>query len=164
MSKIRRVLQLLHEANLSQREAARAAGVGKTCVSDIASRARAAGLSWTQARELDDDTLQARLHPAPVARSARHLEPDWSELHQQLKRPGVTLQLLWEEYQLAHDGRGLPIEIYCFSSNKNWAPYESIQADIFDHLLAVAREFDLELFQEPSGNDFSKITGKRDAS
>ncbi|PZP90380.1 MAG: hypothetical protein DI587_38830 [Variovorax paradoxus] len=113
MSKIRRVLQLLHEANLSQREAARAAGVGKTCVSDIASRARAAGLSWTQARELDDDTLQARLHPAPVARSARHLEPDWSELHQQLKRPGVTLQLLWEEYQLAHDGRAYKYSAFC---------------------------------------------------
>ena len=99
LCKIRRVLQLLHEAGLSQREAARVAGVSKSCASDIASRARAAGLSWAQARELDDDALHARLHPAPVARSARHLEPDWSQGHQQLKRPGVTLQLLWEEWQ-----------------------------------------------------------------
>ena len=113
MSKIRRVLQLLHEAGLSQREAARAAGVSKSCTSDIASRARAAGLSWAQARELDDAALHARLHPAPVARSARHLEPDWSELHQQLKRPGVTLQLLWEEYQLAHDGRAYKYSAFC---------------------------------------------------
>ena len=78
--------------------------------------------------------------------------------------PDINQEMTLLVRQLAHDGRGLPIEIYCFSINKNWAPYESIQADIFDHLLAVAREFDLELFQEPSGNDFSKITGKRDAS
>ena len=78
--------------------------------------------------------------------------------------PDINQEMTLLVRHLAHDGRGLPIEIYCFSSNKNWAPYESIQADIFDHLLAVAREFDLELFQEPSGNDFSKITGKRDAS
>lgn len=78
--------------------------------------------------------------------------------------PDINQEMTLLVRQLAHDGRGLPIEIYCFSANKNWAPYESIQADIFDHLLAVAREFDLELFQEPSGNDFSKITGKLDAS
>ena len=78
--------------------------------------------------------------------------------------PDINQEMTLLVRHLAHDGRGLPIEIYCFSTNKNWAPYESIQADIFDHLLAVAREFDLELFQEPSGNDFSKITGKRDAS
>jgi transposase len=113
MSKIRRVLQLLHEAALSQREAARAAGVSKSCVSDIASRARAAGLSWAQARELDDEALHERLHPPPVARSARHLEPDWAHLHQQLKRPGVTLQLLWEEYQLAHSGQAYKYSAFC---------------------------------------------------
>ena len=78
--------------------------------------------------------------------------------------PDINQEMTLLVRQLAHDGRGLPIEIYCFSANKNWAPYESIQADIFDHLLAVAREFDLELFQEPSGDDFSKITRKRDAS
>jgi miniconductance mechanosensitive channel len=78
--------------------------------------------------------------------------------------PDINREMTLLVRQLAQDGRGLPIEIYCFSANKNWAPYESIQADIFDHLLAVAREFDLELFQEPSGNDFSKITGKLDAS
>lgn len=59
--------------------------------------------------------------------------------------------------QLAPEGRGIPIEIYCFSANKNWADYESIQADIFDHLLAVASEFDLRIFQEPTGLDFQGI-------
>lgn len=101
MSKIRRVLQLLHEAGLSQREAARATGVSKTSAGEIASCARAAGMTWAQARELDDEALHARLYPPPVARSSRHLEPDWAQLHQQLKRPGVTLQLLWEDISRA---------------------------------------------------------------
>ncbi|MEM6915905.1 MAG: mechanosensitive ion channel domain-containing protein, partial [Verrucomicrobiota bacterium] len=64
--------------------------------------------------------------------------------------------------QLAPEGRGLPIEIYCFSADKNWAAYESIQADIFDHLFAVAREFDLRIFQEPSGLDFQSVLPPRE--
>ncbi|MDF1823855.1 MAG: mechanosensitive ion channel family protein [Verrucomicrobiales bacterium] len=68
--------------------------------------------------------------------------------------PDINQEMTLLVRQLAPDGRGLPIEIYCFSSNKNWAAYESIQADIFDHLFAVAPEFDLRIFQEPSGSDF----------
>lgn len=59
--------------------------------------------------------------------------------------------------QLNTQGRGIPIEIYCFSTNKEWNAYEGIQADIFDHLHAVASEFDLRIFQEPTGNDFKQI-------
>ena len=59
--------------------------------------------------------------------------------------------------QLAPSESGLALEIYAFSSEKNWTKYEVIQADIFDHLLAVAKEFDLRIFQKPSGADFSKI-------
>ena len=62
--------------------------------------------------------------------------------------------------QLSPEGRGIPIEIYCFSSNKIWADYESIQADIFDHLLAVAPEFDLRIFQEPTGLDFQSLASR----
>jgi miniconductance mechanosensitive channel len=50
--------------------------------------------------------------------------------------------------------RGLPIEIYCFTNTTNWGEYESIQADIFDHLLAAAAYFELEIYQQPSGSDF----------
>jgi miniconductance mechanosensitive channel len=60
--------------------------------------------------------------------------------------------------QLNTAGRGIPIEIYCFSSRKEWNAYESIQADIFDHLYAVAPEFDLRIFQEPTGYDFQQLT------
>ena len=59
--------------------------------------------------------------------------------------------------QLATEGRGNPIEIYCFSSVKELAGYETIQADIFDHLFAIAPEFELNVFQEPTGHDFKGI-------
>jgi len=59
--------------------------------------------------------------------------------------------------QLAPESNGLPIEIYVFSSDTNWVNYESIQSNIFDHLLAILSEFDLRIFQNPTGNDFRKI-------
>ncbi|MGN6064069.1 mechanosensitive ion channel family protein [Brevundimonas diminuta] len=52
---------------------------------------------------------------------------------------------------------GLPLEIYAFTATVAWAEYEAIQADIFDHLLAILPEFDLRLFQSPSGADFVQL-------
>ena len=52
---------------------------------------------------------------------------------------------------------GIPIEIYAFSTDQAWANYESIQADIFDHILAVLPEFELKVFQSPSGSDFQEL-------
>lgn len=52
---------------------------------------------------------------------------------------------------------GIPIEIYVFSKDQRWANYESIQADIFDHILAVLPEFELRVFQNPSGDDFQAL-------
>jgi len=54
--------------------------------------------------------------------------------------------------------KGLPLEIYVFSKDQAWANYEKIQADIFDHILAILPEFDLRVFQNPTGNDFRKLT------
>jgi len=59
--------------------------------------------------------------------------------------------------QLAPTSKGLPLEIYCFTSDTRWIFHEKITADIFDHLLTVAYEFGLEVFEEPSGKDFSKL-------
>jgi len=56
--------------------------------------------------------------------------------------------------QLQPAENGLPIEIYCFSKEKEFDEYESIQADIFDHILAVIPEFDLRIFQNPTGQDY----------
>ena len=59
--------------------------------------------------------------------------------------------------QLDPTPQGLPLEIYCFAATTEWGSYESIQADLFDHLLAILPEFDLRLFQQPSGLDFKAI-------
>ncbi len=56
---------------------------------------------------------------------------------------------------------GLPIEIYIFSKVQAWAKYEAIQADIFDHILAVVPEFDLRVFQNPTGHDFRSLMSSR---
>lgn len=71
--------------------------------------------------------------------------------------PEINQELTLLVRQLAPMESGLPIEIYCFSSEKNWVKYETIQADIFDHLLAVAKEFDLKVFQKPSGSDIQGL-------
>ena len=60
--------------------------------------------------------------------------------------------------QLAPSEFGLPIELYIFTKDKNWINYEAIQADIFDHILAVVPEFDLKVFQSPSGSDFKGLS------
>jgi len=55
--------------------------------------------------------------------------------------------------------QGLPIEVYCFTNTTEWVPDEGIQSDIFDHLLSILPEFDLRIFQEPSGMDMQHWSG-----
>jgi len=74
--------------------------------------------------------------------------------------PKINQQLTLLVRQLAPTESGLPMEIYAFSAEKNWAKYESIQADIFDHLFAVAKEFDLRVFQKPTGSDLQSIVNQ----
>ena len=62
--------------------------------------------------------------------------------------------------QLEPTSRGLPIQIYVFTNDTDWVRYEGIQADIFDHLLAIIPEFGLKVFQSPTGKDFSKLRSK----
>ncbi|MEL7189130.1 MAG: mechanosensitive ion channel family protein [Pseudomonadota bacterium] len=59
--------------------------------------------------------------------------------------------------QLAPSAQGIPLELYCFTDTTKWSEFEDIQADIFDHLIAIVAEFDLKLFQEPTGGDFSTM-------
>jgi transposase len=120
MSKIRHTLQLLHSGQLSQRQIGVALGISKSTVSEIASYTRAAGLDWAQALQLTDQELQARLYRPAVARQSRHLEPDYAHLHSELKRAGVTLQLLWEEYQKQHQGAAYKYSAFC-EKYQQWA-------------------------------------------
>jgi miniconductance mechanosensitive channel len=71
--------------------------------------------------------------------------------------PGINQDMTLMVRQLAPTENGLPLEIYAFTSDVNWAFYESVQSDIFDHLFAVAPEFGLRIFQNPTGNDLRGI-------
>lgn len=70
--------------------------------------------------------------------------------------PGIKKEMTIMVRQLAPEDKGIPLEIYCFTNTTVWLQYESIQADIFDHLFSAARYFDICLFQQPSGNDITK--------
>ena len=59
--------------------------------------------------------------------------------------------------QLSPGPEGLPLEIYCFTNTTDWAVYEDIQSDIFDHLLAIVPEFGLRLYQKPAGSDLANL-------
>ncbi len=71
--------------------------------------------------------------------------------------PGINHEMTLLVRQLQVTENGLPIEIYAFSKDIVWQNYEALQADIFDHLLAILPEFQLRAFQNPSGNDFRGI-------
>lgn len=73
--------------------------------------------------------------------------------------PKINKEMTFMVRHLAPTPKGLPMEIYVFSSDKVWANYEEIQADIFDHILGVLPEFGLRAFQEPSGLDFQALQG-----
>ncbi|THB79629.1 MAG: mechanosensitive ion channel family protein [Desulfobulbaceae bacterium] len=68
--------------------------------------------------------------------------------------PHINQEMTFLVRQLSPTAEGLPLEIYVFSSEQRWAPYEAIQADIFDHLFAALPEFNLRAFQNPTGYDF----------
>lgn len=59
--------------------------------------------------------------------------------------------------QLENKGEGIPIELYCFTHNTGWIHNENVMADIFDHLYAVAKYFDLNIYQKPTGKDFQRL-------
>ena len=100
-AKVREILRLHHECHLTQRQVSASTGVSKGTVSDYLRRAHEAGLTWAQAREMDG-TVEARLFRL-VGRSEppRRVPIDFSWVHQELRRTGVTLQQLWIEYREA---------------------------------------------------------------
>jgi transposase len=102
MRQIRHALRLHLDAGLSHSKTGLALGIPKATVGKFARLARVAGIDWALAQTLSDEELETRLYRPAVPREARHLEPDFAHVHQELKRPGVTLQLLWEEYARAH--------------------------------------------------------------
>ena len=147
---------------------------------------RSISIDATSIHFLDEDERQ-RLHKAHLLKpylTTRHQEID--EWNQQLDAPESvlnhrrmtnigTFRAYLNEYlrhhprirkdmtlmvrQLAPDDHGLPIEIYAFTNTVVWLEYESIQADIFDHIFAVIEEFGLRIHQSPTGNDIRALSG-----
>ncbi|OCB75524.1 mechanosensitive ion channel family protein [Flavobacterium crassostreae] len=71
-----------------------------------------------------------------------------------LANPHINTEMTTMVRQLDPTSKGLPLEIYCFSYEKEWEKYEQIKSDIFDHLLTIISQFELEVFEEPTGKDF----------
>jgi miniconductance mechanosensitive channel len=82
------------------------------------------------------------------------------EARPDLHQAGMTMLVR----QLPPGPAGLPLEVYAFTKTVDWIEYESIQADIFDHLMAALPQFDLRLFQQPSGGDFRSMLGSLQAT
>ena len=111
-------------------------------------QAKRKDLEVANAREVAGDDVipdRRRLTNVGTFRAyVRHYLSGHPKIHQ-----GMTLLVR----QLQPGAQGLPLEIYCFSNDTNWANYEALHADIFDHLIASLPEFGLRAFQEPSGSD-----------
>jgi len=73
------------------------------------------------------------------------------------QHPGINKDLTFLVRQLPPGPEGLPIKIYVFTSDTRWAVYEGIQADIFDHILAIVPEFGLRVYQKPAGSDVAAL-------
>jgi miniconductance mechanosensitive channel len=101
----------------------------------------------------DDDVISGR-GQTNIGIFRKYLE---LYLHQ---HPMVNDEMTFLVRHLNPSEKGLPVEIYVFCKEKAWARYEAVQADIFDHILAIIPEFDLRVFQEPTGSDLMRACTK----
>jgi transposase len=101
MRRIREILRLKHEGGASDRQIARSLSLARSTVALTLERAAAAGLRWPLPATLSDRVLEAMLYAGNGRRQGeqRKAAPDWAHVHHELRRPGVTLMLLWEEYR-----------------------------------------------------------------
>ena len=114
MRKIRDVLRLRLSAGLSIREISRSTKLSVGGIQKLLSRAQALDLGWPLADNLDDNRLAQLFYPsADIRTSRRYQMPDWSVIHQELKRPHMTKQLLWEEYTQQYPNRCYSYSQFC---------------------------------------------------
>ena len=152
MRKIKEVIRLKFEADLSHERIAAATGVSKGAVTKYLRRAREVALGWPLPEEaMDDAQLEALLFPRTAPQVTRHAEPDFAHLHQELKRKGVTLQLLWEEYATAHPGQAYRYSQFCFL-------FKRFQNSLQRSMRQVHRAGD-KLFIDYSGDTVGIING-----
>ena len=118
MRQIREILRLKYEVGLKHRAIAKACSVGYGTVSNYVTRARGAGLTWPLPDDLGDDALEALVFPPPTLGASR-AELDYTHIHAELRRSGVTLQLLWIEYR-ASNPEGCGYSQFC-DRYRRWA-------------------------------------------
>jgi transposase len=114
MRRIREILRLKHECGASDRQIARSLGLARSTVAVTLERAAVAGLRWPLPATLSDRVLEAMLYAGHGSQQGarRKSEPDWAWVHHELRRPGVTLMLLWEEYR-QREPRGYGYSRWC---------------------------------------------------
>ena len=96
MRQVREVLRLRWGLKLNARATARSVGIGRTTVQDYVRRAGAAKLSWPLAEGMNDEKLEALLFPAPLPKGTERSEPDWAEVHKEMKKKkGMTILLVF---------------------------------------------------------------------
>lgn len=114
MRKITEILRLSYEVGLSHRRVAQALNLGLGTVSNYLKRAQQAGVTWPLPPDMDERTLGRLLFPSqPLTGQRRFTEPDYPTVHQELKRKGVTKQLLWQEYRAQHPDDGYSYAQFC---------------------------------------------------
>ncbi len=114
MQTIKAVLRLKFEAKLSQRQIARSLKISLGTVSLHLKRAEAAQLSWPLPDTMDDQALEVAMFPNLASLApTMYVKPDYATMHKELKRKGVTKQLLWEEYKQIHGDKGYQYSQYC---------------------------------------------------
>ena len=115
MRKVREVLRLKYSCGASERVIARSVGIGRTAIGEYIRRAAVIGITWPVPEELDDAALERKLFaPAGYNPPRSKPLPEWGHIHAELRRRGVTLALLWEEYRGHHlDGYGYGYSRFC---------------------------------------------------
>lgn len=120
MYKIRELLRLHFDSKLSQHQIAASLKISSGVVNKYISLAKAASLSWPLASELDDKALRALLRPHKEAiKQGAFVEPDYPSIHQELKKKGITLLLLWQEYEAAYKKKAYRYSRFC-AKYKEW--------------------------------------------
>ena len=105
MRKIKDVLRLKLQAGLSHERIAAALGISKGVVAKYCTLAAACGLDWPTVEGLSESALERRLLAGRADRPSHYAQPDYGQVHHELRRKGMTLALLWEEYVEAHPGQ-----------------------------------------------------------
>lgn len=114
MRKIKEILRLKFDCDLSNRGIGRSCSTSHSTVADYISRFEESGLSWPVPPELDELSLERRLFPLDpmIKRNGTSREPEWKYIHEELRKKGVTLLLLWKEY-LAENPKGYKYSQFC---------------------------------------------------